>query len=122
MDSVYAGSVLTIAVADAEHSNEGFLCSRSPLRYQPCRLDSDDFTTLLVEHHHPRRWCEFSQNVPGFTALDQRGWVLQERLLSPRTVYYGQYGLHWECRRGTICENNPSFETASTSDNGHYCH
>ena len=119
MDSVYAGSVLTIAVADAKHSNQGFLCSRSPLRQQPCRLASDDFTTLLVDKSNPRRWCQVSQNVPGLTALDQRGWVLQERLLSPRTLSYGSCGLHWECRRGTICENNPSFETPSRYPSGH---
>ena len=119
MDSVYAGSILTIAVADAEHSDQGFLCFRSPLRQQPCRLDSDDFTTLLVEKFNKNRWCDVSQNVPGLTALDHRGWVLQERLLSPRTIYYGSYGLHWECRRGTICENNPSFETASSYPFGH---
>jgi len=117
MKSVYAGSVLTIAVADAENSDEGFLGSRSPLRYQSCRLDSDDSTTLLAEHW--TKWCQFSQNVPGSTALDQRGWVLQERLLSPRTVYYGRHGLHWECRQGTVCENNPSFKTQSIDGNGH---
>lgn len=92
MESVYAGSILAIAVADAENSNEGFLGSRSPLCYQSRRLNSDDSTTLLAEHW--LKWCEFSPNVPGSTALDLRD-------------------------RGTICENKPPFETQSDNTNGH---
>ena len=30
------------------------------------------------------------------TALQKRGWVLQERLLSPRTIFFGDQ-LSWEC-------------------------
>jgi hypothetical protein len=30
--------------------------------------------------------------------LMQRGWVLQERFLSPRVLHYGQQ-MYWECRR-----------------------
>ena len=117
MESVYAGSVLTISAADAENSNEGFLNSRSPLRYQSCRLDSDDSTTLLVEPYTSH--CMSLNDEPGMTNLDQRGWVLQERLLSPRTLYFGHENLHWECREGFVCENNPSFKAEEFS-HGHY--
>jgi hypothetical protein len=29
--------------------------------------------------------------------LNRRGWVFQERLLSPRIIHFGQDLLHWEC-------------------------
>ncbi|KAI4937802.1 hypothetical protein J4E85_000238 [Alternaria conjuncta] len=38
--------------------------------------------------------------------LLRRGWVLQERLLSPRSIYYGEK-LHWECSELHACETFP---------------
>jgi hypothetical protein len=32
--------------------------------------------------------------------LSTRGWVLQERILSPRTIHYGLDQMYWEC---TVC-------------------
>ncbi|KFA76625.1 hypothetical protein S40288_05961 [Stachybotrys chartarum IBT 40288] len=36
--------------------------------------------------------------------LLQRGWVLQELLLSPRVVYFDERELKWECRDAVDCE------------------
>ena len=30
--------------------------------------------------------------------LSRRGWVLQERLLSPRTLHYSEGQMYWECQ------------------------
>ncbi|KAI4675352.1 uncharacterized protein J4E84_010094 [Alternaria hordeiaustralica] len=38
--------------------------------------------------------------------LLRRGWVLQERLLSPRSIYYDDK-LHWECSELHACETFP---------------
>jgi len=35
--------------------------------------------------------------------LHARGWVLQERLLAPRTIHFGQERLFWECRELSAC-------------------
>jgi hypothetical protein len=35
-------------------------------------------------------------------ALHRRAWVVQERLLPPRTLYYGLTGIYWECRHQDI--------------------
>jgi hypothetical protein len=45
--------------------------------------------------------------------LNKRGWVFQERVLSPRTVYFGSHDLHWECRESLLCENYPELENGS---------
>jgi hypothetical protein len=37
--------------------------------------------------------------------LNQRGWVLQERILSPRALYFGREQLFWECREFVACES-----------------
>jgi len=36
--------------------------------------------------------------------LLHRGWYLQERALSPRTIHYGSAEIVWECRSKTWCE------------------
>ncbi|PMD52460.1 uncharacterized protein K444DRAFT_543649, partial [Hyaloscypha bicolor E] len=38
--------------------------------------------------------------------LNQRGWVFQERFLSPRTLSFGAQ-LFWECAHGESCEEFP---------------
>jgi hypothetical protein len=36
--------------------------------------------------------------------LNQRGWVLQERALSRRTIYFTEKQTYWECGEGVRCE------------------
>lgn len=43
--------------------------------------------------------------------LLSRGWIVQERLLSPRIIYYGADELYWECRLHAVSESCP-FGTA----------
>lgn len=38
------------------------------------------------------------------TRLSTRGWVMQERLLSTRTLHFGPAELGWECRARIACE------------------
>lgn len=48
--------------------------------------------------------------------LNRRGWVLQERLLSPRTLYFASQ-LFWECRMLQACE---TYLEGMPSDDDHY--
>lgn len=53
--------------------------------------------------------------MPGFCPLDRRGWVVQERLLSPRTIYYGKEHIFWDCRQTSHHEQQP-FEGSDAHD------
>lgn len=44
--------------------------------------------------------------------LNKRGWVLQERLLSPRTIHFDKKTIYWECRE--------SYSLAFISNDGLY--
>jgi hypothetical protein len=48
-----------------------------------------------------------------------RGWVVQERLLSPRNVYFGGDELCWECCERGIAESWPYEDNPSTSGDVH---
>jgi hypothetical protein len=36
--------------------------------------------------------------------LNRRGWVLQERALARRTIYFADRQTYWECGQGVRCE------------------
>jgi hypothetical protein len=48
--------------------------------------------------------------------LDKRGRVLQEQLLSPRILYYGEQEIYWDCITPSASERSPIF--ASLLDDG----
>lgn len=101
MEAVYAGSLFTIAAAASDSSIGGCLRSRPPLQRTDCLLAEDSNWSVFAE---ARSACGMDNNTPGTCAIDTRGWVLQERVLSPRTVYFGQNGIHWECRTTILCD------------------
>ncbi|KAF6807412.1 het domain protein [Colletotrichum sojae] len=126
MKDVYAGSTLTIAASDGLNSSWGCfpgsdgslepVADSSPVE-ESQRLDATaesvvadkkvrifsfsrrDIKTgssasLMVrfQSSHPREVC---REAP----LSTRGWVLQEQMLSHRTLHCLDSELHWQCRR-----------------------
>ncbi len=100
MDEIYAGSICTIAAADALDCYQGFLQSRWPLSNQDCWLTVEGNVNLIAAADDPT----ITQATPGFCKLDGRAWVCQERMLSPRTIYYGEKHIYWECREKILHE------------------
>ena len=47
--------------------------------------------------------------------LSARGWVIQERLLAPRTLFFTKSQLFWECTRCKACESYPSMISKKSS-------
>ncbi|KAF2474482.1 HET-domain-containing protein, partial [Lindgomyces ingoldianus] len=96
MNSVYANAALTIAAATAEDDTQGFLQRRYYASY--LIPTGDNGTKIKI-----RRFLhDDSFDQPG--PLARRGWVLQERLLSRRILYYEQDEMVWECRENRHCE------------------
>lgn len=49
--------------------------------------------------------------------LNSRGWTLQERLLSPRTIHYSADQMYWECERDFLGEDGSVFDPSVFSLN-----
>ncbi|KAH8647021.1 heterokaryon incompatibility protein-domain-containing protein, partial [Tricladium varicosporioides] len=102
MFDTYQGSFITIAALGASEASQGLYAKRDPLRYAPCPV-------LVKEDAHPVCiFPSFSTETIGDSPYLQwplytRGWVLQERILPPRTVKFGTY-ISWECRKSDINE------------------
>ena len=117
MSRIYSNSVLTIAALWGDNSHTGCYVERNPLVTENCRIGRWKHGEVLVRSKDQQP----GQNVALFNPkqrggslamvkpqpLLDRAWVLQERLLSPRTLYYGPWELFWECGEYSLSEKEP---------------
>ena len=97
MERVFSNAYCTVAASSAKSSIDGFL-SR-PQKRNHMKLSSPGNEDLFVCYDIDN----FRQDVE-LSPLSQRGWVLQERALSRRSIYYTNTQVYWECGEGVRCE------------------
>ncbi|PSN73725.1 HET-domain-containing protein [Corynespora cassiicola Philippines] len=97
MEQVFSSAYLTIAATCADGTDDGFLKAR-PTRY-PVTIRKDKnsvyYACDAIDHFHE----DVDQGE-----LNMRGWVLQERALSRRTIHFTRNQSYWECGGGVRCE------------------
>ncbi|KAI0829171.1 HET-domain-containing protein [Hypoxylon sp. FL0890] len=104
MFHVYHNAFLTLAASHAEDSSKGLFSSLEPgrqLQLGTIRHGDEIFplyaqqsfadTTNLFFYHRSE-------------PLFKRAWTFQERIVSPRILYFTKDELIWECYSTTICE------------------
>lgn len=94
MEDVFSSAYLTIAATSA---TDGFIRPRRPR----------ELVTVQDEREGRYYVCEFIDNLQGDIEegpLNQRGWVLQERALSHRTLHFTSNQVYWECGHGIRTE------------------
>jgi len=101
MGNVSRFAALTITAAYSTDGNGGVLRAA----YNPARaaVKCTPGAEKAVGHAYlTYRRRDFSklQQMP----LHTRAWVLQERILAPRTVHYADSQMLWECRTVRLCE------------------
>jgi hypothetical protein len=110
MNLYYKRAVLTIAVDSAKGDWEGFIHlnrkSDPPLAIFPdtgfTNYRNMDSATAVVKNAAGTTLDSILLRRPRkrlSEPLSERGWTLQETILSPRTVHYSAAELKWECRK-----------------------
>ncbi|KAF2110863.1 heterokaryon incompatibility protein-domain-containing protein [Lophiotrema nucula] len=111
MMDVYSNAYLTLAADWSPHSDGGLYVSPRTIRSGIDVPDSsgNEHEILIGGAFDSAEYenCKARHNV---SVLNTRGWVLQERILSHRTVRFGSYELQWTCAEleGCQCERSPS--------------
>jgi hypothetical protein len=107
MGKYYGSSYCTIAATSAEGSTDGFLNPRPESEYVTFPTKSGSlFLCEVVD--------DFDHDVDE-AGLNQRGWVLQERVLSTRTIHFTATQTYWECGMGVRCETLTRMENTKAS-------
>lgn len=107
MASIYSGGYINIAANAAVHSDGGLFTLRRPLEISPCMM----YVSNILRHWQKEPcavWVEDpNRRYIADSPLNKRAWVLQERLLSPRTVHFTGTKIFWECPTHIASEIDP---------------
>jgi hypothetical protein len=99
MADIYRNSILTIAGSASSGHSQGIFRTADPSHVDSPVSDLVGSTKL--DHIRGRKaLVHDAARLP----LLQRGWVHQERLLSPRFLHFGEHEMIWECMEHLTCE------------------
>lgn len=107
MAEVYGNAICNISALSGK--DDGLFCNRSPeimnsdsviLDHSSLRLNASYLINDL------QLWRGELIHMP----LTRRGWVLQEEVLAPRTIYFGSRQVLWNCLPFRACETYPSMQ------------
>jgi hypothetical protein len=94
MANIYSNALLTIAASDGVDCSVGFL--RNYISHFPvAELEGRDGAKIAIEYALPNQ--EETISFGWESRLSRRSWALQERLLAPRTLFFRQSRMIWEC-------------------------
>ncbi|KAK7718097.1 hypothetical protein SLS63_010580 [Diaporthe eres] len=98
MEDVFSSAFCVIAASSAQGQHDGFL--NRPRQNREClTFERAGLPPLYVS----RFMDDFNKDVLE-SPLSKRGWVLQERALARRTIYFTDNQIYWECGRGVRSE------------------
>ena len=78
--------------------------ANSAIQHTLCDPGRRESAVLYITPLQKDLWAHCVELSP----LSRRAWVLQERLISPRTLHYTKRQLFWECRASKACESSPN--------------
>lgn len=108
MPKIYRNGYINIASEWAKSSEEGLFKPRNPLLLQ------SHVVVLKNEDNREESYTLYAEELEELNSdlnsarLQTRGWLFQERMLSPRVVHFSRNQLWWECSRSAnTCEKRP---------------
>lgn len=107
MADVYANASVTLAATASSDGNGGLFHPRPPWNIDSALkwTRSGNLTSETIYWRDRNDRFLFSGDVLA-APLNQRGWVVQERILSNRIIHFAKSQLFWECQQITLSETN----------------
>ncbi|KAF4634739.1 hypothetical protein G7Y89_g3367 [Cudoniella acicularis] len=107
MGEVYKRACCNIAATGFKDGLHGIFVERDRRVISPIKIRSErDSKNIKSGHYYildTAMWNESVVDAP----LNERAWVFQERLLSPRIIHFTGKQLFWECKQKQACEAYP---------------
>lgn len=113
MAAIFRNSLFTISAANAADNDGGCFVTRDGFLLRPHKLDppvfkpTEAYENLISAHVIPLR---LSRNV------SNRAWILQEQILSPRTLVLDENHIHWRCCTSVASERHPGMKVIQNYD------
>ncbi|MCJ1251170.1 hypothetical protein MMC30_008401 [Trapelia coarctata] len=120
MGDIYRGATCTIAALAARNSQAGCFVKRNPLAIRSCRILGNAKNGIYVRGRDIVMEFHTHGKVSSAQPLHERAWVVQEQLLSPRTLYYGSEAILWECVELDATEGRPQGNTWDWKEDRRY--
>jgi hypothetical protein len=106
MGLVYQHTSCNIAAAWAKEGSQGCFSARDPAAMiAPTSISIDAGGGKVLHFDGIQRWKWLGSVVKA--PLNERGWVLQERYMSPRQLSFARDEVFWECQQLAASESHP---------------
>ncbi|PSN72086.1 HET-domain-containing protein [Corynespora cassiicola Philippines] len=106
MHKVYRSSYCNIVAADSRDSKGGLFRDRKPDDIAPATFMASENSVL-----EDGMWRVLEEDMWKSELLEadiyKRGWVFQERMLSPRILHFTKSQIYWDCSTISACEVLP---------------
>lgn len=109
MRAIYAGCFFTIAAAHSTDTNPGCFRTRYPLHMEDCNSIDLNNTTWTFAYIPDPDACGIHDGAIPLSPLSKRGWVFQERIMSPRTIHFTKDEVIFKCREQVFCPRCADF-------------
>jgi hypothetical protein len=110
LGNIYRNSTITIAAACAPDSHTHFLQQRLPSKHDfNLPLSCKDLSGVM-QLRSSRSWSTSQGHIQ--EPIQSRGWCFQERILSPRMVFFDSAELVWNCNTLWTLESLPLAQQA----------
>lgn len=126
MATIYAEAQVNIAASSSRDKESGLFSEHSSSLRHPyggcIQVDSTVHGQPSTLYFRPNRQRDLYTGSAAFHnqveqgELASRGWVCQERIASPRILYYGETQLYWQCNHVHATEDNLGEGSSETED------
>ncbi|KAK8209248.1 heterokaryon incompatibility protein-domain-containing protein [Phyllosticta capitalensis] len=117
MADIFTNSYLTLAATNSTNSTEGFFSTPDDTyKSYPYDFKKHGSTYSLFFRKSLSHFFDPDDVAMEPAPLLKRAWVYQERLLSPRTLHFGNQELLWECKEISTCQCGLSIDNDLTKE------
>lgn len=114
MGSIYHNSFCNLSAAGWNGPQSGLFLPRTPSQSAPIVVSprpdlwkNESETAMNPGSLYTCMLQDLFKRIIEVAPVNDRAWVMQERVLSPRKIFFSEHQLFWECRRKKACEMFP---------------